>query len=1405
MAQINPLGVSLINPRKGIMDKDSQPSNIAEGNYDDALNVSSVAQGQNTQNSYMPCIGDTLAYTIPNATVQNKQYKVVIDCSNAVTGAIVKLFNTNLVQIGSDVTFNISTTPSTTNSNFETAINAQTTGYSLSISASTTSTTAILLITFTDVTGYEWTMTTLEPTITITLLKESIDASIAGEQFVIWSWQDFNNNVFLWSTTVNTLPTTMATVSSQSAGGKIQINVASTVGMVNGMSVMITDTISNEAVGKWIIGSITSTSFVLQHSTFSGSIGSTGTVTLFEEGYGQIGVATKNYNDGTWAYVRLIATKEWMWRTQYQITGDACIANNIWCLYWTNNKEVPRNMYYQGDFILDGGIQTTANSLSTYTYGNISNETTLIQSNDQMTIAFTGQTQGGGNVSSGNWRYFIRGLTKSLLYSNPTWISQCVPVYSSSQSPSVNVVGDVAGTPTNKVNNFLISNIIAGQFDYVELYGENFTGNGSVETFMITRIELPTNATTLVISHYGNETDTYQVDNATANIFNTSYSTAATLRLFRNRLALGNVTQFADIDFSVHAKSVTWDVNRKSLGAFGEYNEPNNVYNYMGYMHNETYCMGLQYHIINQGWTEAYFSGYVTINTTGHTLPNFDLTTSGLNGSEIPWIPYLVPTIPTNTMINGKPFNQVVDKIQIVRVDNIAGNFNEVLCTGVLYLGVFNTFNSQNLEFSVNSDNTGYPNPFSAAFNYASFYSPDQIWGNVSITPVGTDKLYNFGAPLSTINPNVNDGLSNNDSIYIENNGFTNGRTDGGFQQNAVTTGVFISRGGNAMLNAIQYNKTSPSGSYVNPASLAFYCSVAFTNPSGYTDEGIRYVQYFRAKKGSPNKFGDVTKLKYIITGATIDITPTTNGNVTTNVFGGDTFTQYSFFKNQYTTDAIVNERSGAGMMFYSQNYCNSQLRVGNTAIPNTFPSISGGKWLEDINPEFIEYNFGYTPQNFVQTIPAFNPLNPTISKLGTRIPYSNDRPNDSLVDNLRFFPPLQFRDLDETDGDIQNILTQGNDLYAYQKQKTSQLYFNSTGRLNVTDAAEIVEGNSGVMATPPKQISILGMTSRFGYCQGVSDSGEKTTYWFNQKNSKMMRFSGDGIRPISDEFFMSQFFRDNTTFIKNSDTPAAGQGMHFWFDSGRKEVNIVSRAWKQGIQAWTSGGGKSYNKGEIVSSGHYSIYNDIPQFYISLQGNNAGNTPISSPTWWQPIDISNNAYYNCWHLAFSELKHGFVTFYSTLPKIAIEFDNGHLLPMPVTGDNGIIFEQWVQNGNNYNQFWGGALVANGYISFAVNHSPSILKRFLALMINCDIQPYKVSVTTENQYTFMLNTDTWYNSFQKWTVAVAQDVNSGNGLNQGTGQDIFGNYAFVTFYFQPGKYQILQDLFMRSNPSAPLP
>ena len=988
MKAVNQFGISLIDPRNGIMDSDSAFSKIKQGNYVNAFNINSVSQGANTQGNIMPCVGDMLAYNIAAITAQSKQYQFVINCSAAVTGAIVVLNDANGNQIGSNVVFNISETLATTISNFETAFSAQTSGFSITYGSST-QTAQVTITVIMDLTssayGWEWYAVSSNVNISITVLAEAIDASITGNQYPLASYEDVNHNLFIWSTTVNVLPTNIVVSGAVSVGGLIKLTVASTANIVEHSSIIISGIVgTTEANGVWICHIVDATHVELLNSSFSNAYSSGGTVSINTEGYGQVGVAVKNYNNNTWTYTKLLGSKEWNWRTAYQIDGDAVIANGIWCFYWTNNNEVPRNMYYQGTFFANGGISTTVpptgvTNYSTYTYGNISNETTLIQSNDTMSLAYSNQITGGGTISSGNWRYFICGVTASGLNSNPTFLTNPIPVFSADanvgQSPTANAIfGDDAGTPTTKINVFNVNNIISNAFEYVDLYGINYTGNGSEQCYRITRILLPTNATSFQIQHSGNETDTYTVDDSTANIYNTSYATAATLRLFNNRLALGNVTQNNNLDFRAHAQSIALTCARYSMPSIGvtavaannqkvgEYEDPDNVCNYMGYMINETYRFAAQYHIINQGWTDAYwiedikictanadfdafdsvasvqtydgglqtqitltngFSGltvgqYVNLkgfvtNTTlngtfevihvtsstvfqiaiaypGQTdtgeayqlssiaLSTLDLTDSPIDGTNIVYVPYIFANIPTNAFINGKPLNQIVDQIQIVRVDMTTGNFIEVLATGVTMLGVSGTsaesyaldpghtsygdttgniYGAYNCLFEENF--TVYPNDFTAQKKFGTFYSPDMWWGNTNINWLTGDKIYNYGTPLANLLqvPTAADQPAADDSL-IQYNGYFGGVVDSDIPQVSITAAQEINYS-NISIGGVTYSTQyifagvppihgdTLNGQWTTPPALVINNSVAdFGNPKSQTDYGLRYFQYFR-------------------------------------------------------------------------------------------------------------------------------------------------------------------------------------------------------------------------------------------------------------------------------------------------------------------------------------------------------------------------------------------------------------------------------------------------------------------------------------------------------------------------------------------------------------------------------
>jgi hypothetical protein len=158
----------------------------------------------------------------------------------------------------------------------------------------------------------------------------------------------------------------------------------------------------------------------------------------------------------------------------------------------------------------------------------------------------------------------------------------------------------------------------------------------------------------------------------------------------------------------------------------------------------------------------------------------------------------------------------------------------------------------------------------------------------------------------------------------------------------------------------------------------------------------------------------------------------------------------------------------------------------------------------------------------------------------------------------------------------------------------------------------------------------------------------------------------------------------------------------------------------------------KEYNTGDIVqTSGYGSImatWSQTPDIWVCLNDNVTSNpyTPPVDPNNpdWELIPHTNPNYYTEYTIVYNELKNKFQTFMSILPRIYAHFQNGYLVPRPIS-NTGRVYE--ADKGDPTT--WFDTQTEDAFIEPVIN-SPAGRKRFLAARVESDVAPTSMTVST---------------------------------------------------------------------------
>ena len=924
----------------GGMNKDMDFALVPQGDYLDALNVQHITKNGQTSYSIQNSLGNKLSFVIPPTVTQNKVYKILMQNASGTTRSIQIYDQNGLVLVsGSIVDWTDSTTVALTYSSFGTAISSYFYGsgqtYTLTLSGN------YAIFTLTTITGLDYSVADIDyntnPT-AIYIIQEAWDASLAGPSNVIGSY-DLLGQLFVFSTPQSNILTTYSSCVSNitNSSGKIEITTNINLNLTTGQSVTIFGTGTN-ADGTWIITVVDTTHFILQNSTYS-TTASTGSISINQFGIGEIGVAVHDENTGVTSYTTLLKSKELNFRTSYQIDSYGEQNDYQTSLYYTDNLNQPRCFYYlNGPYVYNGAIAQISSS-GIYNYGTISSQSQLILQNTNVQLSFTSQTQTSGAIVSGNWRYAIRLLTANLSPTNWTDLTNIIPVFSPSTSGSPSgIYGDYPEVSTGKVNNFTVTNIPVGAFAYVELAGVHYS-DGSVSGTLINKFSIT--GSQMNISHTGTESGTTALDVATLIQVNTDIATARNIDAIDNRLILSNLTASQVTDFSAWAKTITHSIKANQISSigsdfghntFGEYQDPLNVYNYMGYCMFETYRFTVKFRIRNSGlFTQNFWVDDITINdsVTNVTYPNrrviglptVNLTTNSSNpftagsgnknsaGVSSPLVPYVeFDGINFDALINGVPLRDLVSEIHFERVERTGRQ--SVLASGIIVMGYYFNGTGDCPYYHVGS--TSYangPNPFacigfqSGLYGYQlysgfpstnvpggiqnrkimEFYSPDLFCGQQSINLINGDKLITLGNPEVDDYNNVlisgstyTGDIAEYNAYYGSTPTYNSNSLTGAYLVTDQYNGYVGPTGGITWSNLVHGHASYQGG---EKGGVVFITPNDVTNNSSNNDYGVYGAYYFRTYTYSDvsnpvtsGQYGDPALNTSVPTGAVLPV-----------------------------------------------------------------------------------------------------------------------------------------------------------------------------------------------------------------------------------------------------------------------------------------------------------------------------------------------------------------------------------------------------------------------------------------------------------------------------------------------------------------------------------------------------
>lgn len=714
---------------------------------------------------------------------------------------------------------------------------------------------------------------------------------------------------------------------------------------------------------------------------------------------------------------------------------------------------------------------------------------------------------------------------------------------------------------------------------------------------------------------------------------------------------------------------------------------------------------------------------------------------------------------------------------------------------------------------------------------YCAMYAQDEIYNDISITPIPGDIIYwrqftkNSNGPFENIV--TGGGAAAMHGMYDE-LVFGAGAGISVFNENIITEGARIGDGssftfsnGDIIKKYSAYRLEYDTGY----ADAVFHAPESAVVQSGWGTGGFLDVQegnvtpdnqlyciYYR-DKGKGAKFAPDASCKYIPTGTIFKV----NERVSSIDVFGDAFVQASWIKTKSPVpSSAVSPPSpwpifggGYGFLYYSQNRVNSQMRSSNNAPATDIPpSFSVSQWLASAIINNSSYTNGYSNRNEINVYPAFDDTIRDTNIYPTRIIYSDVKPNGSNYDGYRKYLPLNFIDLDQRNGEIVHHAVGNGELLTWQQRSFQRQYFNSNGVLTTRDGSEVIIGDNGALRRRGLQISSIGSKHKWSIIKGVSKGGNDVFAWINTEYGFVIRFGYDGTVPVSDVHNIRNWVDKHVNIADVRMTPCHNEGIHGVWNSQRRSYIWAIRAWRHfftaespiTLEEFTSDGfwdsRVRYKSGYVL---YFELDTQLPRvFKLILPAGvdySINEEPTLSSVW---EEVTDPSFYNVQTIEFNELRNGFSTRFSFTPKIMLRWGKKFVSPHPQSVEHIYRHEEgeraaWYSRG----------LVSDPYITMICNKPPDIKKDFIALEMNSQDLPARIELTTNQHVSYLNPSDMEKSELHEnaWAAQIMNDStispDNPTGVNNADTSSLFGQYLLIKFVFAQRTYNKIFQLIVK--------
>lgn len=1451
--------VQVNRDRRGGLDTNSDEYNIQGGNYPDRVNVERNNDG--TYGSDTPTLGTEVVYTIPNVELQNQRTRIYL-AAPFFSQATIELKNVR----GQIIRFSNPTSAPTLTANKIAIRNAITAwGLSAVFDNDTNLEPYIDVELDTQYSDFDLVVTNqLDDSVYRTrIIREAISETGAGPLYLIGSREVNSLNVMCYTSQTKEREVLKNIVTVQNLAGAVVIE-APGHGLQNNESIILARMGGAAAAfnGEWTV-TVLDTFFFRINFAVAGALPITptnygGLIYSSPYGYGCFVFQNYNANADSYEYSIPLRSKRLNWSTLHQIDIDIKFFNKLYACQIADNYNRPRTVYFDEAYFNDSAIEAINPNKGRYDYETLSLQIKTQQDYSGVTVSLREQRQSGGSLDSGGWLYGALLVTDELTETELSDLTDIVFVYEPTFDGTTNVYGTYG--PTNKANSVQVDNITAGIFKYIDLVAVYVAGSENnltaTEAFVVSRTQLGPDQTSITLDHTGNELDIrgfdlLQVASVRSSILRNKCNVYG-----ENRLLIANYTTSQQFDISEWLKTVKYGINRFPIFSdFGAENRNGFAQPFVrevGYQVWEWYRIYAIGEFIEGGETDAAFAfdvrlvsqqdytdsfgtdddfRFLSSNETDRrdfSIDNFVNYDFGQGDREYFQFGFNI-TIDWDFQFNGISARDIFRRIKVCRAERV----REVLSSGVGIVAIdFNTSSSGVLlrqwRWAIgNPVATGLAPPDNFAFidindiiinnspssivverRYLAYYSPDSILGIVSAEDIlDGDQIISFGAPRE-VEQQTGTNIRNNPNywkIFAPDTGAAKAVV------NNVEAGILVETGGTSSIDGIPFAKTElttiPSSGPIDTEfvggveyrSGVFKLDSDFVNAGTNRDNGIYLSVHFRKrsdKYGSPFSVNDVLYTNF-------DLLPTQS---VSTVFGGDVYTQQTWFKDRYTSTGTGDPSSqtggATGFNIISQNRLNTQLRVFDpTNTTNLLLPFSAGDfiaWLDSSALDQITKNAAYSVVKNQQYKPVFDPNAIDRSEFPTRIIASESSPNGSVKDFNRVFLPSVFRDNPVNFGSITHLDIKQGELFSLQELCYTREFLLENGRLGTIESGNVIIGDGAVLSRSGIRLTQLGSKHKWSYGRGYTDAGSDVRWWVNSDFFNVLRSGADGTVNLTTRTLMDTYMREHMRFVRDKYEPAHGQGIHTTWDSRGKNIVITARGWKDSTP-WRVG--SRYAQGDTVTEGELygvPIIYESRSFQISAEETRPGT--IEGEQFWEKKDFSDTNYYSLWTLCFNEQVNRFTHFCTFYPRIYTTHFDRFFSPNPKDGLSG---ELNLHREGPELVFYGDE--HEGFTEYVINYQEFAPKIFVAMAYNAILAPFKVVARTlysspnytQDRVTEMVRDEFTFRE-NSWRTPIKRSKNDQGETNKDT-ERIVGFWLRIKTFFKAREKQKINDIFVATR------